>query len=216
MNQLQFDNIRTFDDWDIYLSSYKIGDAEPKEVYVDLPSGDGSIDLTEALTGEVSYGDRFFEAVLTFGPPRSGWIEKLNEIRSFLNGRTRKLVEPIDTDHYYIGRFKTDFESEGVLGLLTLTGTLKPYKYKNSLTVRNITLPASGTSNLTLKNSRKRVIPTITTDKQITIKFNNQTRTINAGEHRLTSLVLVEGENKIHFTGTTGTKIDIEYQEGAL
>lgn len=216
MNQLQFDDVRSYDDWDIYLSSYEIGDAEPKENYIDIPAGDGSIDLTEALTGEVSYENRSFTATLTLKPPRSDWMALLDEIRAYLNGRVRTLIEPDDTEHYYIGRFKTSFNKDGVLGILTVTGTVEPYKYKNNPTVRNVTLQENGTSNITLKNSRKRVIPTITTSAQVTIKMGNVTRVIVAGTHRLTNIILTEGDNLLTITGTQGTTIKFEYQEGAL
>lgn len=216
MNQMKFDDIKTFDDWNIYLSSYEIGDAQPKEYYIDIPSGDGSLDLTEALTGRTSYGDRTFDTTFILKPPRSDWTDKLDEIRTFLNGRKRKLIEPLDTDHYYMGRFKTSFSNDGVIGILSVTGTLDPFKYKHQITVREISIAASGVSNINLKNSNKVVIPTIITSGNIVITFNNKSIGLNAGTRRVTNILLTEGDNPIKIEGNAGASVKFEYQEGAL
>lgn len=216
MNQLQFDDVKNFDDWGVYLTSYDIGDAEPKEYYVDLPSGHGSLDLTEALTGEVSYGDRSFSAELTLAPPRDEWTDKLNTIRTFLNGKTRTLREPLDDEYYYIGRFRTSFKSDGVIGRLAVTGVLQPYKLKNHKTVRNFTIGSSGSVSGLLPNASKRVIPKITTSGTVELTYQTKTIVLNAGTHKVTNIVLEAGDNPITITGSQGTTIKFEYQEGAL
>lgn len=216
MNQVTFDDKASFDDWGIYLSSFYIGDAPVKENYVDIPSGDGALDLTEALTGEVSYGNRSFEAVFTIKPPRSAWPSLLDEIRAFLNGRKRKIKVKDVPGYYLIGRCATSFEIDGVLGILTVTATCEPWKYKDSPTVHNLTIGASGTVDVDLVNSRKRVIPTITNSAEISIKFGSVSRTVSAGKRRFTNIILTEGNNKMTIIGAEGTTVKIDYQEGAL
>lgn len=216
MNQIEFDSILSYDDWGVVLTSFFVGDAEPKENYVDIPFGNGSLDLTEAITGEVMYSNREFEAVFTMKPPRSAWPDFLRMARAYLNGKKRTIRIAEEPDYYLTGRCKTNFEIDGVLGRLTVSATCEPWKYKNAPTVQNVTIPASGTVTAYLPNSRKRVIPTVTTSAEISIVFNGQTTVITAGTHKFTNIVLVEGENQMTITGTAGTTIDFEYQEGAL
>ena len=216
MNQVEFDGILSYDDWGVYLTSFFVGDAEPKENYVDIPFGDGSLDLTEAVTGEVMYSNREFEAVFTMKPPRSAWPDFLRMARAYLNGRKRKIRIADEPDYYLIGRCKTSFEMDGVLGRLTVSATCEPWKLKNAPTVQNVTIGASGSETIYLSNSRKRVIPTITTSGGISIAFDSKTTVATAGTHKFTNIVLIEGENQLTITGETGTTVSFEYQEGAL
>lgn len=216
MNQIQFDDILSYDDWGVSLTSLFVGDAEPKENYIDIPFGDGSLDLTEAIAGEVMYSDREFEAIFTIKPPRSEWSDLVRMMRAYLNGRKRKIRIADEPDYYLIGRCKTSFKIDGVLGRLTVSATCEPWKLKNAPTVQNVTIPADGTVTAYLHNSRKRVIPTITTSAEISIVFDSKTTVVTTGTHKFTNIVLVEGNNKMTITGTAGTTINFEYQEGAL
>ncbi|HFI0593023.1 TPA: hypothetical protein ACGO2M_000840 [Streptococcus suis] len=216
MNQVEFDGILSYDDWGVYLTSFFVGDAEPKENYIDIPFGDGSLDLTEAVTGEVSYSNRKFEAIFTIKPPQSEWPDLVRMMRAYLNGRKRKIRIADEPDYYLIGRCKTSFEIDGVLGRLTVSATCEPWKLKNAPTVQNVAIGASGSATIYLSNSRKRVIPTITTSGEISIVFDGKTTVVTTGTHKFTSIVLVEGENQMTIAGTTGTTVSFEYQEGAL
>ncbi|HFI0687003.1 TPA: hypothetical protein ACGO46_001629 [Streptococcus suis] len=216
MNQVEFDGILSYDDWGVYLTSFFVGDAEPKENYIDIPFGDGSLDLTEAVTGEVSYSSREFEAIFTIKPPRSEWPDLVRMMRTYLNGRKRKIRNADEPDYYLIGRCKTSFEIDGVLGRFTVFATCEPWKFKNAPTVQNVAIGASGSATIYLSNSRKRVIPTITTSAEVSITFGGQVTVVTAGTHKFTNIVLVEGENQLTITGATGTTVSFEYQEGAL
>lgn len=216
MNQVFFDKVASYGDWGIYLSSLDIGDAPIKENYIDIPSGDGSIDLTEALTGEVSYGNRPFEAVFTIKPPRSNWNHIKRTIRSFLNGRKRIIRSSEDGEYYLIGRCTTSFEIDGAVCMLTVKATCEPYIYKNSVTIHDLTIGATGSITFSCKNSRKRVIPRITVSSNVIIEFNNMSIAVNSGTFRYTNIVFVEGYNELKVTGAVGTRIKIEYEEGII
>ena len=216
MNQIEFDGILSFDDWGVFLTSFFVGDAEPKENYIDIPFGDGSLDLTEAIAGEVMYSNREFEAVFTMKPPRSAWPDFLRIARAYLNGKKRTIRIAEEPDYYLIGRCKTSFEIDGVLGRFTVSATCEPWKLKNAPTVQNVAIGASGSATIYLSNSRKRVIPTITTSAEVSIAFGGQTTVVTAGTHKFTNIVLVEGENQLTVAGVAHTTVSFEYQEEAL
>ena len=54
---ISFGNIHSYYDLNLILSKAEIPPAEPKENYIDLPGGNGSLDLTE-VHGEVKFKDR--------------------------------------------------------------------------------------------------------------------------------------------------------------
>ena len=215
MNEVFFDGIASFRDWGIYLSSIVIDDPKPKEIYVDIPNGDGALDLTEALTGEVHYESRPFEAVFTIKPETYS-VELVRYLRSYLNGKQRTIRTKEEPGYYLIGRCATSLKNDGVLAILTVKATCQPWKYKNDVTAINMTIGASGTTTLNLTNERKRVIPTITASAAVTIAFNGKTISVNAGTQRLTNIALSYGDNLLTITGAEGTTVLFEYQEGAL
>ena len=215
MNEVFFDGIASFRDWGIYLSSIVIDDPKPKEIYVDIPNGDGALDLTEALTGEVHYESRPFEAVFTIKPETYS-VELVRYLRGYLNGKQRTIRTKEEPGYYLIGRCATSLKNDGVLAILTVKATCQPWKYKNDVTAINMTIGASGTTTLNLTNERKRVIPTITASAAVTIAFNGKTISVNAGTQRLTNIALSYGDNLLTITGAEGTTVLFEYQEGAL
>ena len=127
MNEVFFDGIASFRDWGIYLSSIVIDDPQPKEIYVDIPNGDGALDLTEALTGEVHYESRPFEAVFTIKPETYS-VELVRYLRSYLNGKQRTIRTKEEPGYYLIGRCATSIKKDGVLAVLTVKATCQPWK----------------------------------------------------------------------------------------
>ncbi|WP_143103144.1 hypothetical protein [Halolactibacillus miurensis] len=129
----------------------------------------------------------------------------------------RRVIETDNLKEYYLdGRCQTTFERDGVVLRLTVAATCDTYMIKKIPTIYNVTIDSAGTKSIVCKNSRKRVIPTITTDGEITITFNGNSYTLDAGTHRITNIVFTEGDNNITFSGAEGTKLSVEYREGAI
>ena len=215
MNEVFFDGMASFSDWGLYLTSLTIDAPKPKEIYVEIPNGDGALDLTEALTGEVHYESRPFEAVFAIKPETYS-ADLVRWLIGYLNGKQRTIRTKEEPGYYLIGRCAITLKNDGVLAVLTIKATCQPWKFKNDLTAINATIGASGTTTLNLTNERKRVIPTITASAAVTIAFNGKTISVNAGTQRLTNIALIYGNNLLTITGAEGTTVLFEYQEGAL
>ena len=215
MNEVFFDGMASFSDWGLYLTSLTIDAPKPKEIYVEIPNGDGALDLTEALTGEVHYESRPFEAVFAIKPETYS-ADLVRWLIGYLNGKQRNIRTKEEPGYYLVGRCATSLKNDGVLAILTVKATCQPWKYKNDVTAINTTLGASGTNTLNLTNERKRVIPTITASAAVTVVFDVQTISVNAGTQRLTNIALSYGDNVLTITGAAGTTVSFEYQEGAL
>lgn len=206
----------TLDDWGLLLSSFEIGEAPVKTNYINLPGGDGSIDLSEALTGDVSYGDRQIKATFTMIGARSSWQSTMDQVRA-CHGRKFVIIAPNDPNHYFIGRVSIGaLIKENSSASFEMTITCEPWRYKNDVTVYDFTIGVTGTLATTLVNGRKRAIPTITVSNTTQVIFGSTSASLGAGTHLLTSVVLVEGNNSITFNAAQGTTINITYQEGVL
>lgn len=211
MMGVEFNGIHSYRDLNLILSEIIIPPATPKTNYVDIPGGDGSVDLTEAL-GEVKYKDR--ECSFTFTVFKSDDFEqKKREISNLLNGK--KVIITVDKDpgYYWEGRCSIDeYKSDRNIHKIVVGAIVAPYKLRN---VTTTVLVAAGTNvSVTLENSRKRVIPTIRNTATSTIVFNGNAYTIEAGTHKVLDIELLEGSNEIVVTSTGSTKF--VYQEGDL
>ena len=213
-----FDNIHSFYDLNMILSAAEIAPAVPKTVYVDIPGGDGSIDLSEAL-GEVKYNDRVHKFVLAMNPAgdlsEAAWEAKKTEVSNYLNGRACKITLDKDSGYYWVGRCAVDgYASNKRLRQISVSATVRPYKLKQDETIKSFALSTAG-QTITLTNGRKSVCPVITcTNDNTKIVFNGNTYTVNAGTHKLLNIRLTFGDNQLTIYGT-GT-ITFKYQEGDL
>lgn len=212
MKGIWFDIFHSNEDMNLILSKVNIPPAVPKTNYVDIPGGDGAVDLTEAL-GEVKYKDR--EATFTFTVlPTDNFEDKKREVSNLLNGvRFSKIIVDKDPDYYWTGRCKiNEYASDKNLHQIVVGAVLAPYKLKVDQTIINV--PSGENISVSLENGRKRVCPTITNSKDATIIFEGNTYEISAGTHTLLNIVLNFGQNVLTVT-SEGTTV-FSYQEGDL
>jgi phage-related protein len=211
MKGIKFNDVHSYDDLNLVLSEVNIPPATAKTNYVDIPGGDGSVDLTEAL-GEVKYQDRGCKFTFTVFPS-DNFEEKKMQVSNLLNGRRFKITVDKDPDYYWTGRCSIDeYSSDKNLHKIVVGAVVAPYKLKQNQT--EVIVPAGTKVNRTLQNGRKTVAPIITCTAEATIIFNGNAFTFNAGVHRNLGITLVEGGNTVTVT-STGT-VTFTYQEGDL
>lgn len=211
MKGIWFDNIHSYDDLNLVLSEVSIPPATVKTNYVDIPGGDGSVDLTEAL-GEVRYKDRACAFTFTVFPYED-FEEKKREISNLLNGRRCKITVDKDPDYYWEGRCSiNEYASDKKLHKIVVGATVAPYKLKTNQTT--ITIPAGENVVGRLWNGRRTIVPTIITTADATIIFNGDQYNISAGTHKILNIELIEGINTVAVTSTAPVKFT--YQEGDL
>ena len=211
MKGIKFDDVHSYDDLNLVLSKVSIPPATAKTNFADIPSGDGSVDLTEAL-GEVKFKDRGCKFTFTVFPS-DDFEEKKREVSNLLNGKRCKIVVGKDPDYYWLGRCSIDeYASDKNLHKIVVGAVVSPYKLKHDLT--KVIINAGTKVTATLQNSRKTAVPTITCTAEATVIFNGGTFTFNAGTHKNLNITLVEGDNPVTVT-STGT-VTFTYQEGDL
>ena len=215
---ISFGNIHSFYDLNLILSGSEIPPAKPKTTYVDIPGGDGSVDLTEA-NGEVKFHDRECKFTFTMNPSDDlsdmAFEEKKTEVSNALNGREFKITLDKDDGFYYLGRCEvSEYLSNKRLRQIVVTAKVKPYKFKQKVTGVSFEL-SGGEQTVTIKNSRKSVSPTILcSGGDVTIVFNGTSYNLGAGLHKALDIIFVEGNNELILYGTG--IVAFSFQEGEL
>lgn len=217
---INFGHIHSYHDLNLILSKYEIKPATPKTNYVDIPGGDGSIDLTEAH-GRVVYNDRECTFTFTVAPSDDlTFEEKKTQIANALNGKRFEIVLDKDPEYYYSGRCTiNDWQQDRNLKQIVVSAKVAPYKRKIGETVFSVDLTEEEQSVI-LTNGRMPVIPVITCTDETRIVFGNNEFRLSAGTHKILEFCLVEGNNEISVSGSGGVlgsgTVTFTYREGDL
>ena len=214
MKGIYFDEVHSYKDLNLILSSVSIPPATAKTNYIDIPGADGSIDLTEAH-GTVRYKNRNCSFVFSVFPYED-FEEKKKQISNLLNGRRCKIKLDKDDDYYWLGRCSVNnYASNKNLHKITVNATVEPYKYKVEETAVDVSLNGSTAVQVILTNGRKAVCPTITCSNDNTLFTVGVLEfTLSKGTHKVLDFQLQEGETTVSIKGT-GT-VNIKYREGDL
>lgn len=104
----------TWDDWHILAEERPVfAPPEPKTSYVDIPGGNGLLDLSEALTGYPTYNNRQGSFKFRVINGHGEWFERYSDIMEFLHGRMLYAVLNDDPNWFYSGRFTVDSWGSG-------------------------------------------------------------------------------------------------------
>ena len=213
MKGLFFDNLHSYNDFSLILTSKEIGSPEVKTEYVDVLGADGLLDLTEAF-GDVKFKNRTLS--FTFSTIESGidWTVAYTNVLNKLHGLIKKITLDDDPKYYYLGRVKVSpYKSNKRVGTIVIEVDCEPYKYKQNKTI--ISNVVENSLTLVFYNGRRKVIPKFTTSAKVEIIHNGNTYNIEGpGTFTLSNIIFVEGMNTLTFNGSA--TVTVEYQEGDL
>lgn len=120
----------TYEDWGLIPASRPVVDLpEVKTSYVECDAMDGSIDVSEALTGYPLYRHRKFSQEF-YRQAKDNWPGGFDRIFNWLHGRKIKMILDDDPSSYYTGRVQiTSPKSDSYWSTITITAELDPFKY---------------------------------------------------------------------------------------
>lgn len=191
----------------ILLDGYELEPPSPKTYTVDIPGGDGVIDLTDTLTGNVAYNNRtqkFSFALMNMKGANDVSIQEFErqktEIMNFLHGKAFDYQMTMDPDYTYHGRFTVrshaqSMYSNGRLGAIEISIDADPYKSKGLQTYK---LNATGGKVFRLESGRKPVHPTIECEQSCFVTWNGIYQQVPAGTYRLNNVSFTDGWNEIY------------------
>lgn len=222
----------TWDDWHLIPSSRpSVALPEPNTNAVDIPFRDGALDISEAVTGYMTYKDRTGSWEFYIANDYHYWVSLKQAITNYLHGKKMYVMLEDDPEYYYEGRLKVDdFRSQKVNSTITISYSLKPYKRAIDSTGEDwmwdpfnfetgYARPATRYSvpgNVTIMGGRMRITPTIVADGDgITVSLNGaEPVLLTNGNNYMTDMILLEGENIFTFAGSG--EVEINYREGSL
>lgn len=216
MNGVKFDDIHSYYDLNLILSQCSINPAKPKTNYVEIPGGDGSIDLTEAL-GDIRYSDRTGTLVFTVLPGED-FEEKKSEVSNLINGKKFKITLDKDPDWYYIGRCTINsWKCNKTIGQITVDLKLEPFKCRAETSES-----FSSASMVDVSVKGLPVCPYIKLEGNqnttLIVYDENNVRIISEqiipGTHKYSSIILQPGRYRV--SATNFVSCTITYQERSL
>lgn len=199
MKGIQFGKYHSWDDFALILTSKEIGTPSIKTETIDIPGGDGVLDLTDFF-GDVKYGNRPLTFEFSTIVPQSEFMNLFSRVQDALHGRKVEITLDDDAEWYYIGRLDiSPWKSEKSIGKFTIDCDCEPYKIKKNDTI--VTVNVTEETTVILHNSRKAVVPTIDITGEINLTYGVNYYTLSAGRYDLPGVQLVEGDNTILLNG---------------
>ena len=200
MNGIKFGDYHSYRDLYLILTNKTIGTPTPKTETIDIPGGDGVLDLTDFF-GEVRYNNRTLSFEFSTMVPKAEFMGLFSRVQNALHGQKMQIVLDEDSEWYYIGRIAvSEWKADKNIGKLTIDCDCEPYKSKFANTV--VTVEVSGATSVILTNSKKIVVPTITITGEVELTFGTNFYTLGPGLYDLPAVQLVNGENTILLDGT--------------
>lgn len=202
------------------LTGWKLSGAEPKTNYVDKPSGDGSWDLTTALTdGVTRYRDRELTVTLECSEgTRSDRETAIRQMINQLDGLRWDIHLPDDDFHHVSGRVRVIREyNDQAHAAVTVTAVCEPWKYSNTETAVALIAATSKKTVQLVNNGRRVVVPTLTvtgSSASVRIEYGTASVALSAGTYQLPDLLLRPGSYAVGYSGS-GTVV-ITYREAVL
>lgn len=197
MKSLIIEGKNTFSDWGMVLTSKELTPPTPKYYKVDVPGGDGSINLTHALSGDTSYHNRSQRFVFTLIDRGVDFERAKTGISNALHGKEFDYQLSWDPGYTYRGWFTVDeYVTEKALNQLAITIDAEPYKSKG---LKTEFFNVSDGITAHLSSGRKRVKPILEFSADVIVVFEGKRYVIPKGSHTINDVWFKQGVNEITF-----------------
>ena len=229
---VSFDDIHTFEKWELILSHTDISFPEPKKEKVDIPGADGELDFSKSLTGDIKYKNRIITFTFATTKKYDLWKSLLSDMANYLHGQEfERIILDEDQNFYYKGTAEVnEFKSNKSIGTIVIECDVEPYKYdlfssdedwewdpfdfETGIINETRDLVVDGELEVSILGRRMKVVPKFVCENQLQLIFNDVTYNLPSGESFHPDIEIRDGENLLKFIGN-GT-VTIEYRGGSL
>jgi hypothetical protein len=207
------------------LAACQLSPAEEKTNFVDKPGGDGSWDMSTALTdGIPRYNDRTLTVVLECSEGDRQTRETLiRQMVNQLDGMRVDIELPDDPLHHINGKLHVARDYNDLAhASVTVTAICEPWKYANQETVVSLTASTTAQTAQLVNNGRRAAVPTIkvakaakaTGEANVRLEYNSSSLSMAAGTYKWPELLLTPGTHTLKYSGTG--VVEITYREAVL
>jgi hypothetical protein len=210
------DKFNTWYDWRCTVTDKDVPPADPKTTYINIEGANGSLDFSEALSGEPVYGDRKVTASFMCSEGTHKEREALlRRITTALHGRKVQIIEPDDPDHFFLGRVKIKKPANNLAYVkFDIEATCDPWRYAVDETTRVVNVTGSRVDVVINNDGDKTLCPVITVAGSVAITCNGVTTPLTTGTYKITDIRLTHGVNVVGVSGT-GSAV-FTYREAVL
>ena len=132
-HSITFGDKNTWSDWGIIPMKQPVfAMPKVKTKIIDLPAGNGVIDLSEAVSGYPVYANR--QGSFSFLTPAryTEWLPLFNRITQYLHGQYMQAILEDEPNWYYEGRFSVNqMACDEQHGTIVIDYDVGPYKWEN-------------------------------------------------------------------------------------
>lgn len=120
----------TWNDWHLIPSSRpSVSPPGVNTNYINIVGQNGSIDMTDNITGTPIYSDRSGSWEFIVDNGHSLWVTIKETITEFMHGQKLKCFSEDDPIHIYTGRFSVnEWQSESSHSTIVINFSIDPYK----------------------------------------------------------------------------------------
>lgn len=216
MRFFTFDKYNTWHDWRLTLTAKDVTPPELKTNYITLDGVSGTLDLSEALTGEVAYNDRTVSA--SFWTSEGNFQERVvlcRDIVAALHGKKVQIIEPDDPEHYFLGRVRVKRQTfDQVHAELDIEAVCDPWRYAVEETVRTVEV-SDQRIGVSFRNDGARTIcPDLQVTGTVKIASDDAAVTLTTGAYKIADLKLRQGVNTLYLDGAGS--VTFIYREAGL
>lgn len=206
------DGVNTYDDLGLVMEVTENNPPTPKFYTVDIPGGDGNINLTKALTGDTVYQNREIKVTFTLNQPGYDFEQFKTMIYNLWHGTEQDFSFSFDEPYTYHGWLSIASQKRaGNLKQIELTIDADPYKSKG---MKTEFFNVSDGLVAYLSSGRKRVKPVFEFSDSTIVVYEGKRYVIPAGTHTINDVWLNQGTNEITFV-LAGLQSHITHSEMA-
>lgn len=166
----------TWLDFDSILNAEYFSPPEAKTYTIDIPGGNGTLDLSTALTdGETVYNDRSGTIKLI---ATGKWSITLNRIINALHGQKMYFKLP-DDEHWLYGRITVSYDNMVSYAIITLNCVCDPWKYAKDKTDYIFDLSENTVIKKIHNGGGKRCVPELSVIGDVTVTISDGTATLH-------------------------------------
>jgi len=124
----QYGTLNSREDFGLVFTTKTIGTPSVVTKIVDIV-GRGPVDLSEVVTGGITYGNREITIGFEYIGTAAEWQAEMHLINNAIHGKRLKVTFCDDEEYYYIGRCSVEYKPNGSTLSVTVKVTADPYKY---------------------------------------------------------------------------------------
>ena len=229
---VKFGDKHSYNDFGLVFNTKTISEPSVQSKLVKVPGRNGSVDLTEVLTGDVRYDDRKIKIEFTIMQDASMWERKREELANYFHGNKFRITFDDDLAYYWLGRVDVgDLKPNKSTASIIFTCTVQPYKYNITLddseflwdpfdfefgVINNIAIDVKGVYDFPITYMGRVQNPIITVDvADMHYKYDDgEELLLPMGTNVINPIMLTNGEHNIRFIGNGTIKVD--YVGGSL